>query len=83
LTSRAWWASAISAYVVSFAALDGLAIYPLVAVSLGDILMGAFYEDAIHYVKKRNWKKECVFFRILASLLQGVGALFVRDLGVM
>jgi hypothetical protein len=82
LSSRAWWASGISAYVVSFAALDGLAVYPLVAVSLGDILMGAFYEDDIHDVQHSHWKKR-VFFRVLASLPQGVGALFVRDLGTM
>jgi hypothetical protein len=79
--SRAWWASVISAYIVSFAALDGLAIYPLVAVSLGDILMGAFFEDRVHEVQK-NWKKR-IIFRILASLPQAMGALFVRHLGTM
>lgn len=81
LNTRAWWASGISAYVVSFAALDGLAVYSLVAVSLGDIFMGAFYGDKMHEQKKRHWKRRG--FRVLASLPQGIGAMFIRDLGAM
>lgn len=78
---RAGWASFISNYIVLFAALDGLAVYPLIAVSLGDILLGAYYgEKAQEY--RHDWKRRSLF-RILASLPQIVGAMFVRDLGAM
>jgi hypothetical protein len=79
--NRAAWASFLSGYVVMFAALDGLAVYPLIAVSLGEILMGAIYEDRVHEMEK-NWKiRTC--FRLLASAPQAIGSIFVKDLGTM
>jgi amino acid permease len=79
--TRAWWATGVSAYIVMFAALDGLAVYPLIAISLGDIIMGAYYEDAVHEARK-CWKRQ-VIFRLMASIPQAVGALFVQDLGAL
>jgi amino acid permease len=80
-TNRAWWARGISSYIVLFAALDGLAVFPFLAISLAEILMGAFYEDKVHE-KQKDWKIRCAF-RLLASLPQVVGAIFLKDLGVM
>jgi hypothetical protein len=71
----------ISYYIVLFPAIDGLAIYPLMSVCLGDILMGAFYGNRVHDVEK-NWKIR-ILFRLLASIPQAVLAIFVRDLGVV
>ena len=79
--SRAWWATGISSYIVLFAALDGLAVYPLIVISLGDILMGACFEDKVHQMQE-NWKIR-VTFRLLASLPQAIGSLFLKDLSVM
>jgi hypothetical protein len=78
--TRSWWASGISTYIVIFAALDGLAVYPLITMSLGDILM-SYYEDAVHEAQE-SWKKR-IIFRLMASIPQAVGALFVQDLGAM
>jgi hypothetical protein len=80
-TDRAWWAKSISSYIVLFAALDGLAVFPLLVMSLGDILMGAVYEDMVHE-KQKDWKIRCGF-RLVASLPQIVGAVFFKDLGAM
>jgi amino acid permease len=79
--TRSGWATGISTYIVIFAALDGLAVYPLIAVSLGDILMGAYYENAVHEAQE-SWKRRAVF-RLMASIPQAVGALFVHDLGAL
>ena len=79
--TRSWWATGVSTYIVIFAALDGLAVYPLIAISLGDIIMGAYYEDAVHEARK-SWKRQ-VIFRLMASIPQAVGALFVQDLGAL
>jgi amino acid permease len=79
--TRSWWATAVSSYIVLFAALDGLAVYPLLCISLGDIVMGACYEDKFH-VMQENWKVR-VGFRMLASVPQSIGSMFVTDLGNM
>jgi hypothetical protein len=79
--TRAWWATAVSSYIVLFAAFDGLAVYPLICISLGDILMGAAFEDKVHEMQE-NWKIRMVF-RLLACIPQAVGSLFLTDLGVM
>jgi len=77
--SGTWWSKAISGYVVVFAAVDGVAVYPLIALTLGDIIMGAVYGDNVHQVEK-DWKlRSC--FRLLASVPQALCAMFVRDLG--
>ena len=79
--SSAWWARCISSYIVIFAALDGLAVYPLIAISLGDLLMAAKYEDNVHFMQE-DWKIRLTF-RLIAAIPQAVGSLFVKDLGVM
>lgn len=79
--NRAGWATFISQYIVLFAAIDGVAVYPLCAISLGDIMMGAVYEDRVHEVENR-WTIR-TSFRLLASIPQAVLAIFVDDLGVM
>ena len=55
---------------------------PLIAISLGDILMGAVYEEGVHVIQRDYWKTR-IAFRLLASVPQAIGALFVKDLGVM
>jgi hypothetical protein len=76
-----WWASAIASYVTLFAAIDGAAVYPILAIALGDILMGSVYGDDVHTAEE-NWKIR-IFFRMLGALPQAVLALFVSDLGVI
>ena len=71
----------ISGYIVLFAAIDGLAVYPLIALSLGDILMAAFHRERVHEAEK-DWKIRTAF-RLLATSLQAVGALFIKDLGAI
>lgn len=71
----------ISYYIVLFAAIDGVAVYPLTVVSLGGILMGVVYGDQMH-VAEQNWKIRTLF-RFLAAIPQAIGALFVQDLGVI
>lgn len=74
-----WWSKAISGYIVVFAAVDGVAVYPLIALALGDIIMGAVYGEKVHQAEQ-NWKVRCGF-RLAASVPQGLCAMFVRDLG--
>jgi hypothetical protein len=80
--NRAVWASLISQYIVLFAAIDGLAIYPLCCISLGEILMGAIFEKHAHQVETHDWKVRTAF-RLCACLPQAIGAIFVNDLGSM
>jgi hypothetical protein len=79
--SKPWWASALSGYVSLFAAIDGAAVYPLMVISLGDILMGTVYGDDVHAAQK-DWKIRTLF-RMLGGLPQAIGAMFVTDLGVI
>lgn len=79
--SRPVWATCISYYVSLFAAVDGLAVYPLLVISLGDIMMAVVYRDAVHKAE-RNWRLRCLF-RLASGVPQAVGALFVRDLDVI
>ena len=71
----------VSGFVTLFAAIDGLAVYPLICVSLGDNLLHAVYGIGAHEAEK-NWKIRS-FFRLLAAVPQAIGSLFVRDLGVL
>jgi hypothetical protein len=71
----------ISKYIVLFAAIDGVAVFPLIAISLGGMLMSAVYGEGVREAE-RDWQKR-IFFRFLASVPQAVGALFFRDLGVI
>lgn len=80
-SERAGWANFIANYVVLFAAVDGVAVFPLIAVSLGDILLGAVYGEKAH-VYHDDWKRRTAF-RLLASIPQTVLAMFVSDLSAM
>lgn len=81
LIGRARWAEFISNFVVCFPAFDLLTVFPLVAISLGEILMGAWYGSDVHQVQE-DWKRRTLF-RLIASVPQIVGALFVKDIDVM
>lgn len=71
----------VSKYIVLFAAIDGVAVFPLIAISLGGMIMSAVYGEGMREAE-RDWKKRTLF-RFLASVPQAVGALFFRDLGVI
>eukprot|EP00977_Amphora_coffeiformis_P012190 scaffold3007_cov157-Amphora_coffeaeformis.AAC.4 len=71
----------VSNYVVLMAALDGLAVYPLNAIPLGEGLMAAVYGDETEFKAKNKWRR--LGFRLLASLPQGIGAIFLNDLGAL
>lgn len=73
-----WWAVFISSYVTTFAAIDGLTVYPLLVISLGGILMGLVYGDNVHEAEE-NWKIR-TGFRLLGAIPQAIGAVFVSDL---
>lgn len=80
-SERAGWANFIANYVVLFAAIDGVAVFPLICVSLGDILLGAIYGEKAHEYSK-DWKRRTAF-RLLASIPQTVGAIFMNNLSAM
>lgn len=70
----------VSNYAVVMAAVDSLAVYPLNAIPLGEGLMAAIYgKETENVMSKSKWRR--VVFRLLASLPQGIGALWVHDLG--
>ena len=73
------WASFISSYIVLFVAIDGLAVFPLIALSLGDILLSAFYGEE---ADKQGWKVQTAF-RLAGSVPQLIIAMFVHDLGAI
>jgi hypothetical protein len=75
------WATAISGYIVLFAAIDGVAVYSLIAISTGEILMSAIYGDRVHEVEL-DWRIRTLF-RLLGSIPQAIGAMFLSDLGVI
>jgi hypothetical protein len=75
------WSKFVSGYIVFFAAIDGLAVFPLICVSLGDILLAGWFGERSHSIAC-DWKVR-VPFRLLASLPQTIGALFWRDLGFL
>jgi hypothetical protein len=75
------WAKAISGYVVLFTAIDGIAVYSFIAISTGEILMGAVYGDRVHVVEK-DWRIRTAF-RLLGSIPQAIGAMFISDLGAI
>jgi len=77
----AWWATALSRYVVVYPAVDGISTFVLCAVSLSEIIKGAWYGNSIHGVKS-NWKLR-LWFSILGSVPQIIGAAFARDLSIM
>lgn len=81
LIGRARWAKVVSTFVVCFPAIDLLAVFPLIAISLGEILMGTWYGSDVHKVQS-DWKRRTLF-RLLASVPQIFGALFIKDISMM
>ena len=51
IVSIAWWAKAISIYVLCFPALDVVSAFPLNAITLGNNMMGSYYGSKIHEVE--------------------------------
>jgi len=51
IISVAWWAKAISLYVLCFPAMDVVSAFPLNAITLGNNMMGSFYGKKIHEVE--------------------------------
>mmetsp|Transcript_2216 Transcript_2216/g.3839 ORF Transcript_2216/g.3839 Transcript_2216/m.3839 type:complete len:678 (-) Transcript_2216:250-2283(-) len=76
-TDVAIWARGIAGFVTIFPSFDSLAVYPLCTISLGEILMDAWYGKTAH--TEGGWKQR-IIFRLLGSCPQLVGAMFVSDL---
>jgi len=81
LIGKAPWAKFISGFIVCFPAFDLLTVFPLVAISLGEILMGLWYSSDVHKIQD-DWRRRTLF-RVIASVPQIVGALFIKDIGAM
>ena len=77
----AWWATMLSKYVLIYPAIDSVSTFVLCSLSIAEIIMGAWYGDAIHD-KPPSWMRQ-IMFRLVALVPQLVGATFVRDLSVM
>jgi hypothetical protein len=77
----AWWATAISSYIVVSTAIHMIPQYSLVVLPTAGILMGVVYGDRVHEVEK-DWKLRTVF-RLLASIPPAFGALFLSDFSVI
>lgn len=80
-SESAGWAKFVKGYVVSFAAIDGLAVFPLVCASLGDILLSGYFGENWEE-KEKDWKIR-IAFRLFASIPQSIGAFFLSDLGIL
>lgn len=80
-TGNAGWSKFVSGYVVMFAALDGLAVFPLLCSNLGGILLAGVFGDKAALTDQDM--KTQIFFRLVASLPQSIGALYVNDLSVI
>jgi len=81
IISIAWWAKAISLYVLCFPALDVVSAFPLNAMTLGNNMMGAFYGRNIHEVEKNRWIR--TRFRLMASVPPIVFGILERQLGTI
>jgi amino acid permease len=73
------WASFISYLVVLFPPIDIISAFPLNAITLGNNLLCAFVEDPA----KQSLRKYKLPFRLLAAAPPVLGAMVVRDLGVI
>mmetsp|Transcript_23387 Transcript_23387/g.32768 ORF Transcript_23387/g.32768 Transcript_23387/m.32768 type:complete len:582 (-) Transcript_23387:234-1979(-) len=76
-----WWAQMISFFVVLFPAIDVISAFPLYAFVLGNSLMGLVYPDTIQQVQHN--RRVATGFRALAAIPPILGALFVRNLGII
>eukprot|EP00978_Attheya_sp_CCMP212_P002144 scaffold4410_cov44-Attheya_sp.AAC.8 len=74
----ALWAKIISKYVLYYPAVDGISTFVLCAVSLEEIIKGAWYGSAVHDLN-HTWKERWIF-RLLGFVPQLIGAAFVRDI---
>lgn len=75
------WADALSLFVVTFPALNVVSSFPLNAIVLGNNLMAAVYGEDVHE-HEANIKYR-VLFRLLSSVPPIIGAIFVRELGLI
>lgn len=77
--SKPAWAAFIGYLVVLFPPIDIISAFPLNAITLGNNLLCAFVKDE----RKQALKRYKLPFRILAALPPLVGAIVVKDLGVI
>jgi len=77
----AWWAKAVSLYIVCFPALDVISAFPLNAITLGNNILSAFYGRKIHEVENNRCIR--IQFRLLASIPPIILAILVRELGTI
>ena len=72
----------VSLYVSLFAAVDGLAIFPLLAAIMGDVLLGAVFGERAYKMEQKRWVR--TLFRLVgAGMPPIVGAFVVQDLDVI
>ena len=77
----ALWSQAISIFVVVFPALNCISSFPLNAIVLGNNMMATIYGDNVReYVLNIRFR---VAYRLLSTVPPIVGALFVRELGLI
>lgn len=79
INGKPGWASFIGYMIVLFPPLDIISAFPLNAITLGNNLLCAFVEDE----RKQQLKRFKLPFRFLAAIPPIVGAMVVRDLGVI
>ena len=81
------WSKFVSGYITMFAAIDGLAIFPLLCSTLGGILVQAVTKSTTAVVvfdeEVKNDRKRQIFFRLLAALPPSIAALFFQYLHVI
>jgi len=80
-TNVAWWAKAISFFIVCFPALDVASAFPLNAITLGNNLMGSIDRKDNYTVEIHPYRR--YMFRLIASIPPIIGAIFIRELGVI
>jgi hypothetical protein len=86
-TKNEGWSKFVSGYITMFAAMDGLAIFPLLCSTLGGILVEAARKSpaviSVFDEEVENDRKRQIFFRLLAALPPSVAALFFQYLHVI
>lgn len=81
VVSIAWWAKAISLYVLCFPAIDVISAFPLNAITLGNNMMGSFYGKHLHEVEDNRWIR--TRFRLIASIPPIIFGTLERQLGTI
>lgn len=77
----ALWSQGLSVFVVVFPALNCISSFPLNAIVLGNNMMATIYGDNVQEYE-RNIRIR-VAYRLLSTVPPIVGALFVRELGLI